>query len=165
MRVPLKSRGTRFSSQEFWSQVLDRLAGDRAQYVTTMIDLYGPLAAGGFPGFTTDPPPPKEPYARVAWLERAFLDDARRFIPYLQLYEFEALVLARPRRAERAQQDRRRSYRAVSRSGSPVRRPPASLRLRARQVRPRPRAPPAPGLRRRAMAPRTVRSDGVSSGA
>lgn len=86
------------------SQVLDRLAGDRAQYVTTMVDLYGPLAAGGFPGFTTDPPPPREPYARVAWLERAFLDDlraelddARRFIPYLQLHEFEALVLARPR--------------------------------------------------------------------
>ncbi len=84
-------------------QVLDRLAGDPALHVTTLIDLYGPLAAGGFPGFAAAPPS-TSPYARVEHLERAFLDDigsevadVRRFIPHLQLHEFEALILVRPR--------------------------------------------------------------------
>jgi hypothetical protein len=61
-------------------------------YFTTMIDLYG--LPSDFPGFdqaqgTTDP------YARVAILEQAFAADigSQRVIPYIQLHEFEALLL------------------------------------------------------------------------
>jgi hypothetical protein len=83
--------------------VIDRLNGDTSLFVTTMIDLYGPLQSGGFPGFGTAPSP-ASPYRRVQHLEHAFLQDiaqyladTRRFIPHLQLHEFESLVLAEPR--------------------------------------------------------------------
>jgi hypothetical protein len=37
-------------------------------------------------------------YERVEFLEKAFADDIQdnRFIPYLQLYEFETLILSKP---------------------------------------------------------------------
>lgn len=65
--------------------------------VTTMIDLYAlPVDFPEFAQHQADP----EPYRRVAKLEAAFaadIDDPR-FLPYLQLHEFEALLLAEPRR-------------------------------------------------------------------
>lgn len=83
-----------------------RLLGDRGLTVTTMIDLYGPLRRGGFPGFE-DAPATNNPILRVCHLEEAFrqdivsrVGDERRFIPYLQLHEFEALVLAEPEKLD-----------------------------------------------------------------
>jgi hypothetical protein len=68
-------------------------------FFTTMIDLYG-LASlqDRFPGWE-EARTLKDPYAKVASLEEAWSRDIadRRFIPYLQLHEFEALILACPR--------------------------------------------------------------------
>ena len=60
--------------------------------VTTMIDLYSLPA--DFPAFAAHQAN-AEPYRRVAALEAAFAADIadRRFLPYLQLHEFEALLL------------------------------------------------------------------------
>lgn len=71
------------------------LKQDRAQdaFFTTMLDVYG--LPGDFPGLAQSTP---DPYIRVAQLEQAFqqdMDDAR-FIAYLQLHEFEALLLSDP---------------------------------------------------------------------
>jgi hypothetical protein len=62
---------------------------------STMIDLYG--LPNDFPGQdaasgVTDP------YKRVALIEAAFISDIkdRRFIPYIQLHEFESLLFADP---------------------------------------------------------------------
>ena len=64
-------------------------------FFTTMFDVYG--LPGDFPGLNS-PHQPTAPYQRVAFLEREFADDIahRQFIPYLQLHEFEALLLADP---------------------------------------------------------------------
>jgi hypothetical protein len=58
---------------------------------STMLDLYA--LPNDFPGYQNAP---KEPYARVAHLEQAFQKDMGdpRFIPYIQLHEFEALLFA-----------------------------------------------------------------------
>lgn len=64
-------------------------------HFTTMIDLHG---------FPRDMPAFDEslsltdPYARVRYLERKFAEDIGdwRFIPYIQLHEFEALILSDP---------------------------------------------------------------------
>lgn len=74
------------------------LKQDAGAYCTTMFDLYAlpedsPGVGEAVPG---------SPRERVAHLERAFSEDvgavlpdgARRFIPYLQLHEFEALLFA-----------------------------------------------------------------------
>ncbi len=60
--------------------------------VTTMIDLY--QLPGDFPGYTLCNKY-KDERKRVEELERFFGEDIndRRFIPYLQLHEFEALIL------------------------------------------------------------------------
>ena len=62
-------------------------------YFTTMIDLYA--LPNDFPGY---PPPENQPWDRVAHLTRAFAEQLadRRFIPFLQLHEFEAYLLALP---------------------------------------------------------------------
>jgi len=69
--------------------------GDPDTFFTTMIDLYG--FPGDFPKSAEASAYP-DPYERVALLERAFAEDIgdRRFIAYIQLHEFEALLLARP---------------------------------------------------------------------
>jgi len=40
----------------------------------------------------------RDPYQRVACVEKALADDIKyhRFIPYIQLHEFEALIFADP---------------------------------------------------------------------
>ncbi len=62
---------------------------------TTMLDLYG--LPRDFPGYGSAAEF-SDPYKRVAALERAFADDLGdpRFIPYIQLHEFEALLLSDP---------------------------------------------------------------------
>lgn len=70
---------------------------------TTMFDLYG--LPSDFPGYA-DAVQIKDPYRRVASLEAALGSDINaalndsRFIPYIQLHEFEALILADPRQLE-----------------------------------------------------------------
>ncbi|GBC94056.1 hypothetical protein HRbin15_02563 [bacterium HR15] len=71
-----------------------RLLGDTsADAVTTMYDYYG--LPDDFPGKDTLKPS-WSPYEKVRHLECAFAKDINdpRFIPYLSLHEFEALLLA-----------------------------------------------------------------------
>lgn len=75
---------------------LQLLLGDRgAETVTTMIDYYG--LPDDFPGVDTRPVT-ASCYKRVAHLEEALMADLRnpRFLPYLSLHEFEALLLTSP---------------------------------------------------------------------
>lgn len=67
----------------------------RGSRVTTMLDLYGLPA--DFPGFA-DSVHLTDPYDRVAAIEQAMAEDIpdHRFIPYIQLHEFEALLLSSP---------------------------------------------------------------------
>ena len=59
-----------------------------------MIDLYA--LPKDFPGRSAQPRNPADPTPYVETLERAFGDDVgdRRFVPYIQLHEFEALLFA-----------------------------------------------------------------------
>ena len=74
-----------------------RLLGDSsAALVTTMMDYYGlPDDFPGRAGLRDG-----TPYQRVHFLEDAFARDIgqRRFLPFLTLHEFEALLLAQPER-------------------------------------------------------------------
>lgn len=72
-----------------------RLLGDTsAVLVTTMMDYYG--LPNDFPGKAELPS--GTPYQRVALLEEAFGRDVDnpRFLPFLTLHEFEALLFAEP---------------------------------------------------------------------
>ena len=62
---------------------------------TTMFDLYG--LPSEFPGYS-DAARIANPYEKVRALEDALRDDINdwRFIPYIQLHEFEALILSFP---------------------------------------------------------------------
>ncbi|WP_375755394.1 DUF4276 family protein [Corallococcus exercitus] len=76
---------------------LRRLLGDTgASCVTSMLDYYG--LPKDFPGLSTRPS--GNCYARVEHVERAFAEDIRhpRFLPYLALHEFEAMLFADPSR-------------------------------------------------------------------
>jgi len=67
-------------------------------FFTTMIDLYGlSTFKDRFPGWQ-EAQQIRDPYQKVAALEAAWFRDVGhyRFIPYLQLHEFEALLLASP---------------------------------------------------------------------
>ncbi len=66
---------------------------------TTLFDLYG--LPEDFPGFD-EASKASDPYERVGVLEHALSQDVsdRRFIPYIQLHEFEALLFASPRMLE-----------------------------------------------------------------
>lgn len=69
---------------------------DQAAYCTTMFDYYG--LPDDFPGLNADDcPPPPRLSARINHLERSLaqeIGDTHRFIPYLQVHEFEALLFA-----------------------------------------------------------------------
>ena len=83
--------------------VLKLLKQERKTYCTTMIDFYG--LGRGFPG--TPPPAQLSNLAKVRHIEAALKQDicARipdfrpdlRFIPYLQLHEYEALLFSDPK--------------------------------------------------------------------
>ncbi len=66
-------------------------------YFTTMFDLYG--LPNDFPGYETAARQSSS-YDRVRVLEDALNDDVSdsRFIPYIQLHEFEALLFSEPRK-------------------------------------------------------------------
>ena len=67
---------------------------------TTMFDLYA--LPDDFPCYSEALKLKDIPYRRVELLEKALQDDIgdRRFIPYIQLHEFEALILADPRKLD-----------------------------------------------------------------
>ena len=68
---------------------------DADVYFTTMFDLYA--LPSDFPGYAEASKKPTS-LARVAALETALYEDIddSRFIPYIQLHEFEALLLSEP---------------------------------------------------------------------
>lgn len=72
-----------------------RQTNGRCPYFTTMMDVYA--LYHDFPGLAQSRDF-RDPYQRVAFLESQFSQDINqpRFFPYLQLHEFEALVLAQP---------------------------------------------------------------------
>jgi hypothetical protein len=69
---------------------------ERAVFFTTMIDLYG--LPKDFPGKHAHTHNPDNPTPYVEALEQAFGNDVAdaRFIPYLQLHEYETLLFADP---------------------------------------------------------------------
>ncbi len=76
-------------------QIKRLLLDTHSSLVTTMIDFYG-LNGKGFPGW--DNRPIGTPYRQVTHVEAAFSQriDHRRFLPYLALHEFEALLFVDP---------------------------------------------------------------------
>lgn len=78
---------------------------------STMFDLYG--LPSGFPGLARAP---AEPYARVAAIEHALAADIgdSRLVPYIQLHEFEALVLAQPQRLAAEYPERRAAIESLA---------------------------------------------------
>ncbi len=81
---------------------LQNLLGDRsADAVTTMIDYYG--LPRDFPGVETRPET-ASCYQQVDHIEKALKADLRdpRFLPYLSLHEFEALLLTSPNELDAA---------------------------------------------------------------
>jgi hypothetical protein len=71
------------------------MAEDAGAFFTTMFDLYA--LPNDFPDYVSSVQMP-DPYARVRRLEQALqgLVNDRRLIPYIQLHEFEALLLTEP---------------------------------------------------------------------
>ncbi|HET7232569.1 MAG TPA: DUF4276 family protein [Longimicrobium sp.] len=69
--------------------------GGGGTWFSTMLDLYA--LPGDFPGFAEAARAP-DPYVRAERLETAFANAVahRPFVPYVQLHEFEALLLAEP---------------------------------------------------------------------
>ena len=95
-------KGGRTSYSRVKRDVLAVLKQDRGAYCSTMIDLYG--LGPGFPGHP--PPDHLSSIAKVRHVEQAVKEDIceeipdlradRRFIPYLQLHEYEAILFSDP---------------------------------------------------------------------
>ncbi|MXY26521.1 MAG: DUF4276 family protein [Acidobacteria bacterium] len=79
--------------------------GGRDARFTTMFDLY--KLPADFPGYA-EAAKVSDPYARVGLLEAALSETIgdRRFIPYIQLHEFEALLFADPQKLDTQFPDR-----------------------------------------------------------
>ncbi|QEH32532.1 hypothetical protein OJF2_10090 [Aquisphaera giovannonii] len=84
MYLPMKNDILRFLRQERGQDV----------FFTTMIDLYAIHA--DMPGLAAAEPLRHDPHRRVREIERSFANDIGdpRFIPYIQLHEFEAFLFA-----------------------------------------------------------------------
>lgn len=95
-------KGGRTSYARLKRDVLVLLKQDRGAYCSTMVDLYG--LGPGFPGHP--PPAHLSNIERVRHIEQAVKEDIcdemqdlradRRFIPYLQLHEYEAILFSDP---------------------------------------------------------------------
>jgi hypothetical protein len=87
-------KGGVVSYHQIRGDVLKLLNDTAAAAVTTMLDYYG--LPRDFPGRMTMPA--GDSHARAAYLEATFEGDigSRRFIPFLTLHEFEALMFADP---------------------------------------------------------------------
>ena len=84
--VPMKEDIMRFLKQEKAPDV----------FFTTMIDLYA--IHPDFPGLAESESIGQDPLQRVEFLEQRFAEDIgdRRFIPYIQLHEYEAYLFSDP---------------------------------------------------------------------
>jgi len=87
-------KGGIVSYRQVKQEVLRLLQDTSAVLVTTMMDYYG--LPSDFPGKAMLSV--GSPYDRVAFLEQAFAQDIAhpRFLPFLTLHEFEALLFAQP---------------------------------------------------------------------
>ncbi len=96
-RLSKEYRGGLFSYQKAKADILTWIKQDKHSECrfTTMFDLYA--LPDDFPEYHKAKKCP-DPYERVAALEKSLGDDLtfQRFIPYIQLHEFETLVLANP---------------------------------------------------------------------
>lgn len=85
--------GRRFAAMQ--KDIVRRLKEDAGAdvYFTTMIDLYA--LHSDFPGRSAAAKLRRDPYMRVGALEAAWRKETadKRFIPYIQLHEFEACLL------------------------------------------------------------------------
>src|SRR5262249_17808127 len=86
--------------------------------VTTMLDYYG--LPKDFPG-ATSLPPTADCYRRVDHLENALRDDIQnpRFLPYLSLHEFEAILFVAPQLIATAVEENGVAERLAACSSSP----------------------------------------------
>ena len=98
LQTPLikASQGGIVKWQKLKEQIEKHLKSEPDAYVTTFIDYYGMYSKYGFPGWDTAHEIINKPN-RIGALEEAMLSDIdatlqRRFIPYLQLHEFEGLL-------------------------------------------------------------------------
>lgn len=84
--APMKNDIIRFLNQEKAADV----------FFTTMIDLYA--ISDEFPGLDESQSLRQNPFERVTLLEQRFAEDIndRRFIPYIQLHEYEAYLFSDP---------------------------------------------------------------------
>jgi hypothetical protein len=90
-------RGGIVNYQKAKNDILNWLKSDTSDnvYFTTMFDFYA--LPDDFPGFL-EARKISDPYEKVESIENAFKEDINhpRFIPYIQLHEFEALIFANP---------------------------------------------------------------------
>ncbi len=88
----LRKRGGIVGYEKFKSDISQWFKECPDVYHTTLIDLYG--LKNDFPGHKTTAH--LQPYTRIEEMERLLKDDLsfRKFIPYIQLHEFEALLFA-----------------------------------------------------------------------
>ena len=97
----LKYRGGVANYAQAKNDINDWLRQDQSSDArfTTMFDLYA--LPNDFPGYA-DAAGASSPYDRVRILEDALRHDISdwRFIPYIQLHEFEALLLSNPQKLE-----------------------------------------------------------------
>ena len=91
-------RGGITSYARFRDDVTRWIKEDPKAWHSTCIDLYGPM--GDFPGNKASAG--WQPYPRVHEMQRALAEDigSYRFIPYIQLHEFEALLFSDPIKME-----------------------------------------------------------------
>lgn len=91
-KAGMKFRGGISSYQKVKKQILLLLKDSSVVAVTTMIDYYG--LPDKWPG--VDRVSGRTCFERVAYLEKALQDDInhRKFLPYLALHEFEALLFS-----------------------------------------------------------------------
>lgn len=89
-------KGGVLSYQQVRGDLLRLLGDSSACAVTTMLDYYG--LPGDFPGRSTLPPELRTPEDRVRHVEHELAQELadRRFIPYVSLHEFEALLFSEP---------------------------------------------------------------------
>ncbi|MBG8556023.1 DUF4276 family protein [Hymenobacter guriensis] len=94
LRTSKTQRGGYTSFKKAQADIDQWLKNDPAAWHTTLIDLYG--LNSKFPGYTASKHLPA--HAKVAHIEHAFgaAIGSHRFIPFIQLHEFESLLFADP---------------------------------------------------------------------
>lgn len=109
-RTAREYRGGVISYQKAKADIMTWIKEDNRQECrfTTMFDLY--RLPNDFPGYL-EANNKTDPYEKVTFLENAIAEDINdsRFIPYIQLHEFEALIFADPQKLDWEYLDHQRS--------------------------------------------------------